>query len=574
MSRTLTSLIVTSLCVTLFACGKGGDDGPDVDPKLPPVDPETAKTIGFFMDDWQSRTFNVPSSTKDTTISDAPQVTISIDPYGIKTRIPASVFGESANLTTTQFVTEAGLMNNINTLDPAYIRFPGGDNGSLYFWNASEGNLPADVPSTLVDKDGATYTPKYSVGNSSAANTLSLSNYYNLLQQTGSKGIIAVNYSYARYSTADNPVQAAAHLAADWVRYDNGRTKYWEVGNENYGNWQAGFRIKTAANKDGQPEIITGDVYGDHVSVIIDSMRKAATETGKPILISAVLVEGIYTSTTPTERDWNAKVIGKVHSKVDFYSLHNFYTPFGKNSDAAYILYSPANSTKLMADYINNGFKSANVEAKPLAMTAYGINAVSAQQQSSFVNGMHAVATISEVLNNKVGMAGRQTLVASWSGGNSPGVFSYGDEPSGVAKWSPRPAFYYSYFFRHFLGDRAITTTQDKASELLAYASSFSSKHIGLTILNKADVATVVKVDLKYWQPGTKVYWYSFAGGNDNGQFSQRVFINGNGPSGNAGGPSNYQSIPAYSASTDGGILIPVPRRGTVMLAFSYTQPK
>jgi predicted ABC-type ATPase len=56
-----------------------------------------------------------------------------------------------------------------------------------------------------------------------------------MLQQTGNEGMITVNYAYARYSTSANPVAAAAHLAADWVRYDNGRTRYREIGNENDG---------------------------------------------------------------------------------------------------------------------------------------------------------------------------------------------------------------------------------------------------------------------------------------------------------------------------------------------------
>ena len=58
-----------------------------------------------------------------------------------------------------------------------------------------------------------------------------------------------------RYATA-------AHLAADWVRYDNGRTKYWEIGNEDNGTWEAGYRIDLHNNHDGQPQIITGDLYG------------------------------------------------------------------------------------------------------------------------------------------------------------------------------------------------------------------------------------------------------------------------------------------------------------------------
>ena len=90
--------------------------------------------------------------------------------------------------------------------------------------------------------------------------TCSVDKYYQMLQQTGNEGMITINYGYARYGTSANPVAAAAHLAADWVRYDNGRTKYWEIGNENHGTWEAGYRIDLSQNKDGQPEIINGTV--------------------------------------------------------------------------------------------------------------------------------------------------------------------------------------------------------------------------------------------------------------------------------------------------------------------------
>src|SRR4030095_17136725 len=86
-------------------------------------------------------------------------------------------------------------------------------------------------------------------------------------------------------------VASAAHLAADWVRYDNGRTKYWEIGNESNGTWQAGYRIRTQNNKDGQPEFITGELYGRHFKQFADSMRKAANEISKTIFIGAQLLE-------------------------------------------------------------------------------------------------------------------------------------------------------------------------------------------------------------------------------------------------------------------------------------------
>ncbi|GAO44341.1 hypothetical protein [Flavihumibacter petaseus] len=575
MNRIVTLLLVSALISGLPSCSKDPDNPtPDVDPTKPPVDPETAKTIGFFLDGWQSRSFSVPGNTEDKTVAD-PQVTISIDPYKIKTKIPALLAGENANVITTQFVNETGLMTNINALHPSLIRFPGGDQTSLFFWDRAAGSLPADVPAQLVDKDGTAYTPSYYYGKSTASNTLSLDNYYQMLSQTGAKGIIAVNAAYARYSTADNPVAAAGKLAADWVRYDNGRTKYWEVGNENYGNWQAGYRIATANNKDGQPEIINGDLYGDQVNVIIDSMRKAATEIGKSIYISAVLVEGQYTSSTPTEIDWNVKVIKKVNSKVDFYSLHNDYTPFGEDPNASYILYSPASSTKDMSNYVNAAFKSAGVDAKPLALTDYGINAIGRQQQSSFVGGMHTIAVINESLNNNIGVTIHDGLASWWNNGNSPGMFGLGDAGSSLDKGSPRPGFYYKWFANRFMGDRAITASiSDGTAELLLYSTSFSNNYVGLVIENQSENAVTAKVDLKYWNKGNQAYWYVLEGGTDNGEFSQKVIINGQGPTGNAGGPANYSTIPAYVSPATDGVVVSIPKRGTVMVAIPYTMPQ
>jgi hypothetical protein len=110
-------------------------------------------------------------------------------------------------------------------------------------------------------------------------------NYYDLLLKTKSTGCIFVNYSYARYGTGPDPASTAAHYAANWVRYDKGRTKLWEIGNENMGNWEAGYEIDTSLNHDGQPKIITGELYGKHCRVFIDSMKSAAAEIGSEIKI-------------------------------------------------------------------------------------------------------------------------------------------------------------------------------------------------------------------------------------------------------------------------------------------------
>ena len=110
--------------------------------------------------------------------------------------------------------------------------------------------------------------------------------YYRLRKKINvTEGLITVNYAYARYGTSIDPVAKAAHLAADWVRYDNGRTKFWEIGNENAGPWEYGWMIDTSINKDGQPQIISGELYGKHFRIFADSMKAAAEEIGAAIYI-------------------------------------------------------------------------------------------------------------------------------------------------------------------------------------------------------------------------------------------------------------------------------------------------
>ncbi len=65
----------------------------------------------------------------------------------------------------------------------------------------------------------------------------------------------------------------------------------------------------------------------------------------------------------------------------------------------------------------------------------------------------------------------------------------------------------------------------------------------------------------------SRFYWYTLTGGNDNGEFSRKVFVNGKGPDYISGGPSNYTSLKAYSSLTANGIRITVPARAVVFMA-------
>ncbi len=531
---------------------------------VPGIDPAIANTIGFFLDDWQPKSFTAPVYT-ESTIPAVTSYNITVDASSIITKIPLSEFGQNAVWWMGPVAGESKFIDPITNLHPHIIRFPGGSSSDAYFWNAKQGINPADAPSQITDENGVKKAPGYNYGMTDYNWQCNLDNYYTMLQQTNNKGIITINYGYARYGTGPNPVAAAAHLAADWVRYDNGRTQLWEIGNENYGAWEWGYRIDPALNKDGQPEFLTGALYAKHFLVFVDSMQKAATEIGAKIHIGAVTVESPATETWQTTcvKTWNAGMMTGINNKADFYVVHNYFTPYNENSTASVIFSSALTVPETMIKFVTQALQTNGAAVKPVVMDEWNMWAKDSKQQVSNVSGGFALLVLGEALRNQYGMTARWDLLNGWSNGDDHGLFSSGDEP-GVSKWSLRPSFYYMYYFQKMLGDRLVSTTG--TTEIKAYASTYTSGQLNVTLINTSATPFHINVKTKNFRTGKRFYWYSLEGGPDNGEFSRKVLVNGIGPAGDVGGPANYNTLSARSAVTDNGVKVTVPARGAVIL--------
>lgn len=575
MKQKLSTLISFTFILLIFttACKKskgGGEvEPPVIDPPgeviKPQNDPSLAATIGFFMNDWQPKNFTAPATTNNVTPPTTTNATVTVDRSEVISKVPTTLFSNNANTWMTQIVNQPVLMNHLTKNKPGFIRFPGGSISDIFFWNGQPNTPPTDAPDKLVKADGSTADAGYWFGKNTSDWTLSVDNYYNMLQQTGNKGLITVNYGYARYGKGANPVPQAAHLAAEWVRYDNGRTQYWEIGNENFGAWEAGYRINTANNLDGQPEYLTGALYAQHFKVFADSMRKAATQIGKTIYIGAVILEAEAPNwETNTFKTWNSGVIPGIANTPDYYVIHSYYTPFNTNSTGAQILATGAANTKHMMQYVKQQLQTYGVTEKPIALDEWNIFAVGSKQMVSHVNGLHAVSAWGEMLKQKFGFAARWDLANGWENGNDHGLFSQEDETD-VPRWNPRPIFYHMYFFQRFLGDKTVSVTSSVA-DIEAYASSFTSGQMGVTILNTGTTAKSVDVVIKNFLKGNRFYWYTLTGGTDNGEFSRKVLVNGNTNTLPAGGPDNYLTLAANAAVTTNGIKVSVPARSAVFI--------
>jgi len=249
---------------------------------------------------------------------------------------------------------------------------------------------------------------------------------------------------------------------------------------------------------------------------------------------------------------------------ADYYVVHNYFTPYNKNSTAAEILQAAGTIPAEQMRYVTQSLRDNGAPIKPIAMDEWNMFATGSKQQVSNTSGLFAVIILGEALRNKYGLAARWDLVNGWNGGDDHGLFSAGDEP-GIARWSPRPSFYYLYFLQRLMGDRLLHSTLGGDTTLKAYASGFSSGEVGATLVNPGKTPITVKLNIRHFEPGKRFYWFALNGDSDE-EFPRKVLVNGQTTTAAAGGPADYANLPAFSAAATKDIGVTVPARGAIFM--------
>ena len=510
-----------------------------------------------FLYDYKPDTAVIPASVDAQIPADKPTVIVTLESDTIG-EISRYVFGNA-------IAAWAGahdnptLVEGVKKLAPTLIRFPGGSWSDGYFWNG----LPSDLPDSIYD--GTTYNS--TTGTATKAKFYGQTGkggwqttpdqYYTLRSKTNvAQGLITINYAYARYGTSADPVAKAAHLAADWVRYDAGRTKFWEIGNENGGPWEYGWIIDTTLNQDGQPRIITGELYGKHFKVFADSMRKAAAELGDTIYIGGQIVVDGEASWNFVDHTWNAGFFNEVGDSSDFYVIHNY---FSNSTDVNGALTSAQMTVKQNMKSVQQDIINKSAYPKPVALTEYNMNSGNLNESVSYVDGMQAVVLICELINNNFGL-GARWLITSGDGG-----MFYGGSDANYLN-HPHADFYYLNYLQNFCGDHAISTASTN-TDILCYASKFATGETGMVIVNKGNKQKVISVSTDSVGVGNKYYLYSFTSDKDSGDFSPNVYINGTGPDQYQWGPyDELTNIKANAYTIDGEIKFTSPGRSVQMI--------
>src|SRR5450432_3606473 len=79
---------------------------PTTDSIYNPVDPSTPQTVGFFLQDWPTKTFVAPSTVAGTVPTTDVTATLTINVNKVVGKVPRYVYGNNSNLCTGQYVTQ------------------------------------------------------------------------------------------------------------------------------------------------------------------------------------------------------------------------------------------------------------------------------------------------------------------------------------------------------------------------------------------------------------------------------------------------------------------------------------
>jgi len=177
------------------------------------------------------------------------------------------------------------------------LRYPGGSYGDIYHW--VDNTAPGGYVAPGTDFDAFMGTAK----------------------ATGAQPILIANYG-----------SGTPQEAADWVRYANVTkgygAKYWEIGNEVYGNGVYGSGWETDDHSDKTP-----DEYAKEVEAYASAMKAVdpSIKIGAVLTMPGNWPDGSVAS--GDSADWNHTVLAAVAHDIDFVSVH--WYPNAANGDQA-----------------------------------------------------------------------------------------------------------------------------------------------------------------------------------------------------------------------------------------------
>lgn len=460
---------------------------------------------------------------------------VTVSPQTIIRQLPPSLFGSNAAVWNGDRLLAAGTKASLQRAGLRVIRFPGGSTSDQYCWDTNYASANAAYPGNT-----------FSEMNQSWA--VSTDEFIATCRALGAEPMFTANFGLAIYGS---PAEAAS-LAARWVKYcnvdHNYHVRYWEIGNENFGDWELG-----SVYPPGSLNRLTGSQYG----TIFNQMAAAMKAVDPTIAIGAV-GEG------DNSDGWMGSMLPVVQDTADFISIHNYFvwlggtaqsTPAALFANVSQIGQNKANVDALMTQYTHR--KPGDI---PYAMTEFNIENPPKHDTVELTDGLFVAMALGEFAKTGWAAANLWDVLNGWDSSGLGDHAMLSVSQPGVADGTQRASLY-AYVLWSMFGDTMVTCSSN-LSGIRAYAGSYTGGG-GSVLLVNTDAAPYGITINGLGARSAQANLYQLTGaGYTKGQVSYNGVLGVPG-----GGPQDTAACPPYSATigTTGSVTLSVPA-GSVSL--------
>jgi len=232
--------------------------------------------------------------------SNAAKVTVNVN--AALGKIPQTAFGMNTAVWDSQML-DPNLPSLLKQAGTTMLRFPGGSTADAYHWRTN----------SLTPGQGGYVNP---------SNTFDA--FMGVARQTNAQAMLTVNYGSNAAGTAGGDPQEAA----DWVKYANITrhydVRYWEIGNEIYGDGAYGSSWEADLHKEHGPA-----AYAQNALTFIHAMKNVdpSIQVGLVLTAPGRWPDGI-------KPDWNRNVLSIACQNINFVDVHWYPQDPKQESDA------------------------------------------------------------------------------------------------------------------------------------------------------------------------------------------------------------------------------------------------
>jgi alpha-N-arabinofuranosidase len=284
----------------------------------------------------------------------------------------------------------ADVFEKVKALHPAFIRWPGGNVAQDYHWQWGIG--PRDTRPTWIN---------LSWRNELEPSDFGTNEFIRFARNVGAEPSITVNVE-GRGATVEE--------AAAWVEYCNGpassrygsmrardghtepyQVKYWEIGNEIWGDWVRGHS--------------DADTYARNLTKYVAAMR-AVDPSIKVIAVG------------DNDMAWNRTVVQRSGEPFDYLAIHHYYGQRNMQGDLTKLLARPLHYEEFYGE-VEALFRQLSADRLPrLAINEWGLD-LPESQQYSILAALYAarLMNVFERRSDLVAMSAVSDLVNGWPGG-------------------------------------------------------------------------------------------------------------------------------------------------------------